>query len=273
MEFGCRAISKPLDHLASYSGRTARPRPSRLTPPAAHYRRPQPLQIPGDHGAYWWLGLSTTHTPAPVYGDTFVIFRPRIGGEGLVVRPPQPPIQRYQPPTRPCVPQPRLLPGPASVEVSLACLPFIGSAVIIDTEYEVVEGPEGDDADVQAAGGSFVAPRYGIVPVNAAKGAPAASGATHPRRTRAVSFRCNLCGEAQRKMVNPYAWRSGSVFARCTCCSAVHKLVDNLRIFHELGGDVFPPKHLRESVLVQKVLDRIKERREKMEGGADPTCN
>lgn len=34
-------------------------------------------------------------------------------------------------------------------------------------------------------------------------------------------------------------------------CTAVHKLKDNLRIFHELAGPVFPPRNLRSSYLVQ----------------------
>jgi hypothetical protein len=31
----------------------------------------------------------------------------------------------------------------------------------------------------------------------------------------------------------------------------VHKLRDNLRIFHELAGPVFPPRELRANYLVQ----------------------
>lgn len=34
-------------------------------------------------------------------------------------------------------------------------------------------------------------------------------------------------------------------------CTAVHKLKDNLRIFHELAGPVFPPRNLRSSYLIQ----------------------
>jgi hypothetical protein len=75
-----------------------------------------------------------------------------------------------------------------------------------------------------------------------------------------VTFTCNLCGTGNWKEVNPHAWQKGSVFARCEGCSAVHKLVDNLRIFHELQ-DVFPPRQLRSSFLVQEILDKIAERR------------
>lgn len=34
-------------------------------------------------------------------------------------------------------------------------------------------------------------------------------------------------------------------------CTAVHKLKDNLKIFHELAGPVFPPRDLRSAYLVQ----------------------
>jgi hypothetical protein len=39
----------------------------------------------------------------------------------------------------------------------------------------------------------------------------------------------------------------------------VHKLRDNLKIFHELAGPVFPPRDLRSAYLVQEILDRIAE--------------
>lgn len=40
--------------------------------------------------------------------------------------------------------------------------------------------------------------------------------------------------------VNPLAWEKGSVFIRCTGCDVVHKVKDNLKIFHELAGQVYP---------------------------------
>ena len=47
-----------------------------------------------------------------------------------------------------------------------------------------------------------------------------------------------------------------------------------MQIFHELGGPIFPPRHLRESFLVQEVLDRIKERqRLNPSGDDDPLRN
>lgn len=79
-----------------------------------------------------------------------------------------------------------------------------------------------------------------------------------PRRTQRVSFTCKLCLERNlNRPVNPEAWKTGSVFIKCHC-GAVHKMKDNLKIFHELYGDVFPPVHQRESFLIQEILDRIK---------------
>ena len=81
----------------------------------------------------------------------------------------------------------------------------------------------------------------------------------HPRRTARVSFTCKLCKTRNiARPVNPLAWDSGSVFIQCDRCEVVHKLKDNLKIFHELR-DVFPPRELRNSLLIQQILDNIKQ--------------
>ncbi len=38
------------------------------------------------------------------------------------------------------------------------------------------------------------------------------------------------------KAVNPHAWATGTVFGRCDGCQVIHKLTDNLELFHELSG-------------------------------------
>lgn len=38
------------------------------------------------------------------------------------------------------------------------------------------------------------------------------------------------------KAVNPRAWATGTVFGRCDGCQVIHKLTDNLELFHELSG-------------------------------------
>lgn len=60
-----------------------------------------------------------------------------------------------------------------------------------------------------------------------------------PRRTSKVKFSCNRCGAVNIKPVNPHAYASGSVFAKCGSCNITHKLIDNLKLFHELSGPVF----------------------------------
>lgn len=44
-----------------------------------------------------------------------------------------------------------------------------------------------------------------------------------------------------------------------------------LQIFHELGGPIFPPRHMRNSFIVQSLLDKIEARRRREDSaGADP---
>ena len=51
-----------------------------------------------------------------------------------------------------------------------------------------------------------------------------------------VRYTCKLCGITTTKAVNPHAWASGTVFGRCDGCQVIHKLTDNLELFHELSG-------------------------------------
>jgi len=61
-----------------------------------------------------------------------------------------------------------------------------------------------------------------------------------PRRTQKIKFTCRVCNSINIKPINPHAWQKGSVFARCSGCNITHKLIDNLKLFHELNGPVFP---------------------------------
>ena len=47
-----------------------------------------------------------------------------------------------------------------------------------------------------------------------------------------------MCGTTSVKAVNPHAWATGTVFGRCDGCQVIHKLTDNLELFHELSGSV-----------------------------------
>ncbi|EIE27492.1 zf-DNL-domain-containing protein [Coccomyxa subellipsoidea C-169] len=82
----------------------------------------------------------------------------------------------------------------------------------------------------------------------------------NPRRTRKVQFTCNLCGETTTKRVNPHAWENGTVFAECSGCRVKHKLIDNLKLFHELRGPVYPaapmnPADIPASLPLRPLLD------------------
>lgn len=61
-----------------------------------------------------------------------------------------------------------------------------------------------------------------------------------PRRRMRVAFTCNVCGERTTRAINPHAYTDGTVFVQCAGCNVFHKLVDNLKLFHELKGSVFP---------------------------------
>jgi hypothetical protein len=44
---------------------------------------------------------------------------------------------------------------------------------------------------------------------------------------------------ARRPARRPWQCSQGTVFARCGKCRVTHKLVDNLKLFHEMAGPVF----------------------------------
>ncbi|KAM6540694.1 hypothetical protein CsatB_005141 [Cannabis sativa] len=61
-----------------------------------------------------------------------------------------------------------------------------------------------------------------------------------PRRRMLVAFTCNICGQRTTRAINPHAYTDGTVFVQCCGCSAFHKLVDNLNLFHEMTCYVNP---------------------------------
>jgi len=64
----------------------------------------------------------------------------------------------------------------------------------------------------------------------------------NPRRTKKVKFTCKICDTTTVKRVSPHGWSRGTVLAKCDGCDNIHKLWDHLNVFHELKGNVFPPK-------------------------------
>ena len=212
--------------------------------------QPTPLQLPG--GEYWWLGARSD--AAIIYGDSFVLQRSRIGPRpGLVRSSKDVSVEKYSP--RPAAP-PAVLP-----RMSLGLTTTLGGMVVIDTDCVEVFTPNTSCTGIVYLGSSDNTTKAEDV---------GAARRKHPRRTRRMRFTCNLCGETNEKEVNPKAWTKGSVFAKCEGCFAVHKLKDNLKIFHELKGPVFPPRHMRGSFpAVKEILDRIEAKNRRENGFLD----
>lgn len=62
------------------------------------------------------------------------------------------------------------------------------------------------------------------------------------RRTLGVAFTCGACGERTTRLVNPRAYRLGTVFVECGGCGVKHLLVDHHNLFGEGALESpFPP--------------------------------
>lgn len=55
-----------------------------------------------------------------------------------------------------------------------------------------------------------------------------------PRRSLRVAFTCNRCKTRNAALVNPTAWKQGTLVVQCDGCDAMHTLVDHLGV---LGFD------------------------------------
>ena len=181
------------------------------------------IELPG--GGFWWLGARNDE--AVLYGDSWTIRRPRIGGQGLVpASKTSKAIQKSSIPSRNNN-YPALRPNlPTGLVAS--------GIVILDTDFEVLSDdvPESD-----VSGSSSVCTGIVHVATTSETGdehtisqTSQHSSTTHPRRTAKIQFTCNLCGMRNEKFVNPHAWARGSVFAKCDECTVVHKLRDNLKV-------------------------------------------
>jgi len=59
---------------------------------------------------------------------------------------------------------------------------------------------------------------------------PPPDGQPSPRRSLRISFTCNRCGTRTTALVNPTAWRKGTLICACDGCDAMHTLVDHLGV-------------------------------------------
>lgn len=187
----------------------------------------KPLELPG--GGYWWLDKDTQQQRnnsrvIELHGANFVLRRSKLSHSSSSPPSLSTGLVRQPPP---------FLPVPISTNNHINTTALSG-IIVIDTSFQVT------------------------IDINPSSSSPPSH---HPRRTRKVRFTCNLCDSSNEKWVNPQAWSSGSVFVQCDGCTVVHKLIDNLNIFSELAGPVFPPVELRDTFLVQEVLDRIEKKK------------
>lgn len=142
------------------------------------------VALPG--GALWWQNLHTSGMQ-PVYGESFVMQRRAVGGQGLVRRVPQPPPVRH---TLPPASPPAVWHAPsAGTGLALAGVGLGSGTVVIDTEF-VVLGPS-RAAQRPAANTTCVGMVWQPSPQAAAEVQAAPSlrrrRSKHPRRTQMVS--------------------------------------------------------------------------------------
>lgn len=217
----------------------------------------KPLELPG--GGYWWLKDTAqqqhSNRVIELHGANFVLRRSKLSHHPSSPPSPSTGLVRQSSPFPP-------VPISTNNHINTTALSGI---IVIDTSFQVIQEKEEAQEEVKCLGIVPVSPSFDTFTTPTTTDTNTLSSSHHPRRTRKVRFTCNLCESSNEKWVNPQAWSSGSVFVQCDGCTVVHKLIDNLNIFSELAGPVFPPVELRDTFLVQEVLDRIeKKKRGKM---------
>ena len=55
-----------------------------------------------------------------------------------------------------------------------------------------------------------------------------------PRRSRLITFTCNLCSGRTERLVNPLAWDKGLVIVQCQHCEKWHKVADAANLVEEI---------------------------------------
>ena len=79
----------------------------------------------------------------------------------------------------------------------------------------------GDEADAPGASGEGkLKPNQVQLPMN-------------KTRSAELSFTCDRCEHRTTRMVNPNAYKTGTMFVQCAGCQAWHKIVDNLGLIYE----------------------------------------
>ncbi|GAQ87769.1 hypothetical protein KFL_003760020 [Klebsormidium nitens] len=151
------------------------------------------------------------------------------------------------------IPVERRLPAPKEVGVYALVPAALGQKVASDGNPFGLQRMSQDDAMEFALGaatgkrsGPIDGPGWTLLDPAASMGAKGFSSAgplisNSPRRTLRVEFTCNKCWERTTRAINPQAYKTGTVFVQCKGCNVYHKLVDNLKLFHELKGPIYSP--------------------------------
>jgi hypothetical protein len=225
----------------------------------ARLQQQQPVEMPLPGATLWLLERDLTD---PLYGDGFVLTR-RADDEWAWVDHDKAAAAASQPPPPPPPRRPLALPAPLfSLEKKLLpyqreCLSLVSVPVGDDEAAQLGivpwQDPEQPLSDADAAMQSFL---FGSPPLPSSSPSSSSSSSSStwdpskaaldapidsasPRRTARIRFTCRRCGATTQRPINPHAWRRGTVFATCGGCGVTHKLIDNLRLFHELSGPVF----------------------------------
>ncbi|KAK9808502.1 hypothetical protein WJX73_002082 [Symbiochloris irregularis] len=188
----------------------------------------------------WWLDKAS-HSHDVVYGQNFVLQRPPRGGPGLVLSPRIHHLQIIR------EGQTRNLTvlDDAAHSTGIARLAGEQPWELSAADYcfsNVEDALFSRPPHLLPAAQPETCTSTGIIPHPSFQSDPEEqeqAARDHPRRKQRVRFTCNLCGEVNTKPVNPHAWNEGAVFARCEGCQVIHKLTDNLKLFHELKGPIY----------------------------------
>lgn len=198
---------------------------------------PNPREIPGG----FWFTTESTATQSHLYGQDFIIHRPQQSNAEVATT----------------GPSQMSLTGNAEQHLAVNSEAPLGRSSLWDvdiTDYTVL----GERGLLPGVKTPFLLPGS-VMTITAAVPSTTCTGmilhpsfdrepeATpeedkNPRRTKKVKFTCKICDTTTVKRVSPHGWSRGTVLAKCDGCDNIHKLWDHLNVFHELKGNVFPPK-------------------------------
>eukprot|EP01024_Parvocaulis_polyphysoides_P054720 TRINITY_DN553_c1_g2_i1.p1 TRINITY_DN553_c1_g2~~TRINITY_DN553_c1_g2_i1.p1 ORF type:complete len:314 (+),score=10.02 TRINITY_DN553_c1_g2_i1:141-944(+) len=195
-----------------------------------------------------WLDPSSCNFDV-LYGRNFVIQREKIGGPGLVLyhRPPPPLKKLYKrSQSTQVVVAPKVFTTPPTVfgENDLQITEYV---LLQDEEQQISSQNDVVSID-RITTGMILHPLYSSQRTQNEEEKDDnlyETGSQSPRRTAKVRFTCNLCNAVNLKAVNPAAFKTGTIFAKCGKCGVTHKLIDNLNVVQEMAIYQPPPNFFK----------------------------